>query len=399
LEDQDFLLLNISKEDIQMGEDKDDFVVTPWKVEGIVDYDRLIEQFGTERITKRLRERIYEITKENHVLLERELFFSHRDLDWILDEYKKNNKFVLYTGRGPSGITHIGHLVPWMFTKWMQEKFDTRLYFQMTNDEKYFFEPHLSLDDVRKYTYDNTLDLLALGFEPENTYIIQDIEHIDLLYEIAVEVARKVTFSTVKAVFGFDNSTNIGSSWHPAIQAAPAFIHSWIYGKNTPCIIPCAIDQDPFWRVTRDIAEKLGYYKPASIQCSFVPGLKEGGKMSSSDPMSAVFTTDTPKMAKKKVMAAFTGGRTTVEEQRRLGANPEICSVFKYYNFIFMPDDKDLADIERRCRGGEILCGECKQILAPMMMEFLEKHQSAREEVKDRVEEFSASRLREDIRR
>jgi tryptophanyl-tRNA synthetase len=385
-----------------MGEDKDDFVVTPWEVQGIMDqsvYDRLIEKFGTERITKELRERIYKITKEKHVLLERELFFSHRDLGWILDEYEKGNKFVLYTGRGPSGITHIGHLIPWQFTKWMQDKFDTRLYFQMTNDEKYFFESHLSLADVRKFTYDNTLDLLALGFEPKNTYIIQDIEHIDLLYEIAVEVARKVTFSTVRAVFGFDNSTNIGASWHPAIQAVPAFLHSWIYGKKTPCIIPSAIDQDPFWRVTRDVAERLGYYKPAAIQCSFVPGLKEGGKMSSSDPMSAVFTTDTPKQAKKKVMAAFTGGRTTVEEQRRLGANPDICSVFKYYNFIFMPDDKDLADIEKKCRGGDILCGECKQILAPMMMEFLEKHQAAREEVKDRVDEFSAARLRDEIHR
>ncbi|MFW9963201.1 MAG: tryptophan--tRNA ligase [Candidatus Sifarchaeia archaeon] len=382
-----------------MGEEKDDFIVTPWEVEGIVDYDRLIEQFGTERITEDLRNQMYKITKEKHFMLERNLFFSHRDLGWILTEFEKGNKFVLYTGRGPSGITHIGHLVPWMFTKWMQEKFDTRLYFQMTNDEKYVFEPHLSLDDVRKFTYDNTLDLLALGFQPEDTYVIQDIEHIDLLYEIALDVARKVTFSTVKAVFGFDNSTNIGSTWHPAIQAVPAFLHSWIYGKNTPCIIPCAIDQDPFWRVTRDVAERIGYYKPASIQCSFVPGLKEGGKMSSSDPMSAVFTTDTPKMAKKKVMAAFTGGRTTVEEQRELGANPDVCSVFKYYNFIFMPNDNDLVDIEKRCRSGEILCGECKQILAPMMMEFLEKHQAAREEVKDRVEEFSADRLREDIRR
>jgi tryptophanyl-tRNA synthetase len=382
------MLSIIERKIILMGEDKD-FVVTPWKVEGLVDYDRLIEQFGTERITQELRDRIYQITKEKHMLLERELFFSHRDLGWILDEYEKGNKFVLYTGRGPSGITHIGHLVPWVFTKWMQDKFDTRLYFQMTNDEKYFFESHLSLDDVRKFTYDNTIDLLALGFEPENTFVIQDIEHIDLLYEIAVEVARKVTFSTVKAVFGFDNSTNIGSTWHPAIQAVPAFLHSWLYGKTTPCIIPCAIDQDPFWRITRD----------ASIQCSFVPGLKEGGKMSSSEPMSAVFTTDTPKMAKKKVMAAFTGGRTTVDEQRKLGANPDICSVFKYYMFLFMPDDKDLADIEQKCRGGEILCGECKQILAPMMMEYLEKHQAAREEVKDRVHEFSADRLREDIRR
>ncbi|MFX0046047.1 MAG: tryptophan--tRNA ligase, partial [Candidatus Hermodarchaeota archaeon] len=137
----------------------------------------------------------------------------------------------------------------------------------------------------------------------------------------------------------------------------------------------------------------------ASIQNRFIPGLKEGGKMSASDPMSTIFTTDTLKMAKKKVMNAFTGGRATVEEQRRLGANPDICSVFKYYEFMFMPDDKELEDIERQCRGGEILCGECKQILAPRMVDFLEKHQAAREDVKDRVEEFSASRLRDDIKR
>ncbi|MFX1485325.1 MAG: tryptophan--tRNA ligase [Promethearchaeota archaeon] len=378
---------------------EDEMVVTPWEVSGKIDYDRLIKEFGTERITPKLKERIYKITKEKHVMLERDYFFSHRDLNWILDEYEKKNKFTLYTGRGPSGHTHIGHLPTWMFTKWMQDRFDTRLYFQMTNDEKFLFEPKLNLDDVRRFTYENTLDLLALGFEPENTYIIQDLEHIELMYEIAVQVAKKVTFSSAKAVFGFDNSMNIGGIWFPAMQAVPAFIHSWIYGKKTPCIIPCAIDQDPYWRVTRDVAEKLGYYKPGSIQNRFIPGLKEGGKMSASDPMSTIFTTDTLKKAKKKVMNAFTGGRATVEEQRKLGADPEICSVFKYYEFMFMPDDKDLADIEKRCRGGEILCGECKQILAPMMMEFLEKHQANREEVKERVHEFSAERLKEDVRR
>ena len=121
--------------------------------------------------------------------------------------------------------------------------------------------------------------------------------------------------------------------------------------------------------------------------------------MSASDPMSAIFTTDAPKLAKKKVMNAFTGGRTTAEEQRKLGANPDICSVFKYYKFIFMPDDNELAEIEQKCRTGEILCGECKQILAPRVMEFLEKHQEAREEVKDRVEEFSLARLKDEIRK
>ena len=382
-----------------MSNNDEEMVVTPWEVRGKIDYDRLIEMFGTQRIDENLRKKIYKVTGEKHVMLERELFFSHRDLDWILKEYEKGNKFVIYTGRGPSGDVHIGHLVPWIFTKWWQEKFDTRLYFQLTNDEKFWFDQELGFDEVRRITVENALDVIAVGFEPENTFIIQDIEHIDLMYEIAVQVAKKVTFSTARAVFGFENSMNIGGIFYPSIQAVPAFLHSWIYGTKTPCIIPCAIDQDPHWRVTRDVAERLGYYKPASIQNMFLPGLQEGGKMSSSDPMSAVYTTDTPKAAKKKVMAAFTGGRDTAQEQREKGANPDICAVFKYYNFLFMPDDKELADLEQKCRGGDILCGECKQILAPRMIEFLENHQAKREEAKERLHEFSADRLREDIKR
>ena len=381
-----------------MSEDDEEMVVTPWEVRGKIDYDRLIREFGTQRIDDNLKQRIYRLTGDENIYLRRDLFFSHRDLIWLLDEYEKGNKFIIYTGRGPSGPVHIGHLVPWMFTKWMQEKFETRLYFQLTNDEKFFFDD-ISYEDVHRFTYENTLDLLALGFEPENTFLIDDINNIDLLYPLGVQVAKKVTFSTAKAVFGFDNSMNIGGIWYPALQAVPAFLHSWLTGKKTPCVIPCAIDQDPHWRVTRDVAEKLGYYKPASIQCSFVPGLGEGGKMSASDPMSAIFTTDAPKLAKKKVMNAFTGGRTTAEEQRKLGANPDICSIFKYYKFIFMPDDNELAEIERKCRTGEILCGECKQILAPRVMEFLEKHQEAREAVKDRVDEFSVARLKDEIKK
>jgi tryptophanyl-tRNA synthetase len=53
-------------------------------------------------------------------------------MEWLLDKYENGEKFSLYTGRGPYGGTHIGHLVPWMFTKWLQDKFDVELLFQMT---------------------------------------------------------------------------------------------------------------------------------------------------------------------------------------------------------------------------------------------------------------------------
>jgi tryptophanyl-tRNA synthetase len=46
----------------------------------------------------------------------------------------------------------------------------------------------------------------------------------------------------------------------------------------------------------------------------------ETGKMSASDPNSAIFVTDTPKQIQKKINKyAFSGGRATVEEHRELG--------------------------------------------------------------------------------
>ncbi|MDH5788533.1 MAG: tryptophan--tRNA ligase, partial [Candidatus Bathyarchaeota archaeon] len=141
-------------------------VVTPWEVRGKVDYERLIREFGTQPLTDGLLERIVKLTGEFHPQLRRKLFFSHRDLDTTLDLYEKGVKFVLYTGRGPSGPVHIGHLIPWIFTKYLQDKFKTRLYFQMTDDEKFVIEEDLKLEETTHFAYENSLDLIALGFKP-----------------------------------------------------------------------------------------------------------------------------------------------------------------------------------------------------------------------------------------
>ena len=49
-------------------------------VTGEVDYDKLVERFGTQRIDDALRERIRNHTVDLHPLLKRGLFFSHRDV-------------------------------------------------------------------------------------------------------------------------------------------------------------------------------------------------------------------------------------------------------------------------------------------------------------------------------
>ena len=271
----------------------EDFKVTPWEVTGDIDYDLLQERFGTTPIDDALIERLSKYG-EVHPMIRRGIFYSHRDMIPLLNEYDKGNKFVLYTGRGPSGNTHLGHIMPWIFNKWVQDTFGVDMLFQMTDDEKFLFKD-LTLGDTSSMAYENALDFIALGFDPKKTRIIVNTKNIDKLYPIALRVSKKVTFSTAKAVFGFDNSTNIGSIFYTTLQSVPAFLPTEESGKQTPVLIPCGIDQDPHFRVTRDVAPGLNYPKPSLLYCKMFPGLNGGDKMSSSDENATIYTTDTPK--------------------------------------------------------------------------------------------------------
>jgi tryptophanyl-tRNA synthetase len=365
----------------------DKFKVTPWEVEGEIDYNKLIEKFGTQIITPDILKKVKDLIGEIHPMLKLQYFFSHRDFDWVLSKYEKGDKFYLYTGRGPSGMIHLGHLLPWIFTKYIQDKFNAKLLFQITDDEKFLYGQDRSLEQIQHFTYENILDIIAVGFDRRKTKIIVNTKHIKHLYPIALEVAKRITLSTARAVFGFSNSTNIGMIGFPSIQAAPCFLPSILEGKPIPVLIPAAIDQDPYWRMTRDVAERLGYYKPAQIHSKFLPGLGISGKMSSSKPETALFTTDDPEIIEKKVSSAFTGGQATVALQRKLGGNPAVCPVFWYLRYLF--------DIERqsderllRCRSGNLLCGECKSDLAKQSKSFLLEFKKRRESAKDEIQEF-----------
>ena len=374
-----------SKEDYS-----NDFEVTPWKVEGSVDYARLVKKFGTQEITEELLERIKSFTGELHPLLEYKFFFSHRDLDWILNKYENNQKFYLYTGRGPSGMVHLGHLMPWFFTKYLQDKFDSKLLFQITDDEKFLFG-NKTMEEINKNVYENILDIIAIGFNKSKTKIIVNSRDIKHLYSTSLEIAKRITFSTAKSIFGFTNSTNIGMIGFPPIQGVPCFLPSIIEGRPTPVLIPAAIDQDPYWRLTRDIAEKIGFYKPAQIHSKFLPSLQTVGKMSSSDPETAIFTTDNLDVIEKKISNTFTGGQPTTALQKKLGGNPGICSVFSYLKYMF---DTPFESNERelRCRSGNLLCGECKHDLSDHSTSFISMFQKKREKAKDLVSDFMYSK-------
>ena len=113
------------------------------------------------------------------------------------------------------------------------------------------------------------------------------------------------------------------------------------------CLIPAGIDQDPYWRLQRDIAESLGFFKTSTLYLKFLPPLNGvNGKMSSSKPETAVYLSDTPSAVREKIMKfAFSGGQSTAELHRKLGGNPEEDVAFQWLYYLFEPDDA-------RLRGG-----------------------------------------------
>lgn len=204
-----------------------------------------------------------------------------------------------------------------------------------------------------------------------------------------VRIQKCVTFNQVKGIFGFGDSDVIGKISFPSVQATPALSTSFpqiFNGAKLPCLIPCAIDQDPYFRMTRDVAPRIGFQKPALLHSSFFPALQGAKtKMSASDPNSTIFLTDTPKQLKNKVNKhAFSGGQTSVEEHRRLGGNCDVDISFQYLRF-FLEDDERLEEIRKQYTSGELLTGELKKILIDILTPIITEHQQRRAKVTDEV--------------
>ena len=234
------------------------------------------------------------------------------------------------------------------------------------------------------------LDIIALGFDPNKTHFLVDTKHANLIYPEAIKIAKKITYSTVKAGFGFNDSRNIGEIFYTSMQAVPAILPSVLKNKNIPCLIPLAVDQDPHFRIARDVYPKLGFYKPAIIHSIFLPPLGGvEGKMSSSNETTAILTTDSPKEVENKIKKyAFSGGRATLEEHRKKGGNPDVDISFQYLRFLFEEDDKKLAEIEEKYRKGELLTSELKKITIDKINAFLKIHQEKRKNAKALIPRF-----------
>eukprot|EP00944_MAST-04C_sp_MAST-4C-sp1_P007126 g7126.t1 len=274
-----------------------------------------------------------------------------------------------------------------MFTKWLQDVFECPLVIQLTDDEKFLWKD-MTLKETHELAIPTAKDIIACGFDVKKTFIFTNLDYIGHLYPTILEIQKKVTFNTARGIFGFTNGDNIGKQAFPAVQCAPSFSKSFkvpLKGlKNMPCLIPCGIDQDAYFRLTRDVAPRMKLYKPALIHNKFFPALQGSQpKMSASNPNTAIYVTDTAKQIEKKInQHAFSGGQETLELQRKLGANLEIDIPYQWLRF-FLMDKECLNEIGTKYENGQMLTGEVKTELITVLQKLVGDHQANRSKISD----------------
>ena len=104
-------------------------------------------------------------------------------------------------GRGPSSdAMHLGHLIPFMFTKWLQDVFDVPLVIQMTDDEKFLWKD-LTLEETMKLAWENAKDIIALGFDVNKTFIFANATFMGqcpAFYQTICRIQKCVTYNQAK---------------------------------------------------------------------------------------------------------------------------------------------------------------------------------------------------------
>jgi tryptophanyl-tRNA synthetase len=285
-----------------------------------------------------------------------------------------------------------------------------------TNGGDVYFNNILLMKDTSMNTIKSIYGLGESLPESVLDVLRNDLERTDLEDSVKDEIR-----ATVKKFSG--SAASLGQCAWPAFQCAPAYCTSFREmfvnslketlrnkGDTLPshvvasfkkclkelttigasqsimCIVPMAIDQAPYFRMARDSAATLKCPKPAVIHSEFLPGLKQAhGKMSTTgdNENSTLFLDMSPQEVVKIFKKyAFSGGRETMEEHKKLGGNIKIDIAYQYLTY-FLESDEELKVIAEKYTQGLMTSGELKELAADLVAKQISEHQESLGKVTD----------------
>ena len=365
----------------------------PWSSDGIDedDYERLIEEFGIERMDELKRQKLID-----NRFVRRKIIFGHRSLDDIFKALEKNMPWAVISGIKPSGPFHLGTLTTALEIVEFQ-KMGGKAYYCIADIESWE-DNGIPFEEAEEDSVDNLADILALGLDPspEKAYIWRQSKE-PIVQDICFRVGRYLTQNMVNAIYG---EKPFGLYLAALIQVGDIVLPQVMDGPQ-PTIVPVGIDQDPHIRLTRDLTRRHykeikkngkivrdAFFLPGATYHKLLAGLDGTDKMSKRNPNSYfTFNEDLDSIA-KKVKGALTGGRRNKQEQQEIGGEPQKCMIYKIMMYHFEPDDKKLAEDFEKCVKGELMCGDHKKECVEKVLDFIKKHREKKEQLIDKAREI-----------
>ena len=339
--------------------------IDPWGSELVKNYTKYIKDFGMEEF------HIEMFPKPNR-LMRRNVVFGGRDLKRIVACIKNKKKFYVLSGIMPTAKKiHFGTKCVIENIRYFQDHGATT--YLLIADLEASATRGISLEEARKRAMEFHIpSYIALGLDPKKTFFYFQSEN-KTVSNMGFIFSQKITLNTFRGIYGNADPSRIMSA---VLQCGDMLFPQ--EKKKMPGIIPVGPDQDPHIRLCRDLVPKFKdkYVQLSSIYHKYTPSLDGKLKMSKSCPMGNLEILEDPKIAKKKINRALTGGRDTLEQHRKLGGQPEKCMVFELLKQHLIEDDKKLDKIYKDYKSGKLTSGEIKQIAIKEFTKFMKDFNS-----------------------
>jgi tryptophanyl-tRNA synthetase len=274
-----------------------------------------------------------------------------------------------------------------------------RQYIALQNEEQavYFIANLHALTTVRDpeqlrgYTLDAAIDLLALGLNPERAilYVQSDVPEVS---ELCWLLMTGAPMGLLERCHAYKDKKARGVTADAGLFTYPVLMAADILAYDSD-VVPVGQDQDQHLEVCRDLAQSWNHHfgqtfvlpKALIIEATAkVPGV-DGEKMSKSYGNTIELFED-PKAQRKKIMRIVTDSRPVDEPK-----GPEGDHLFQLYSLVATEAERDnMAALYRR---GGFGYGEVKKALADAAERYFAHARARREELArkpDRIREILA---------
>lgn len=242
-------------------------------------------------------------------------------------------------------------------------------------------------DTVKKFTPEVVKDYLALGLDPNKVDIFVQSELLGEVSALTLLLMRQMTVSQAIRVPALKDKLKDPN--HPEranllLACYPIMMTSDILLQQAS-IVPVGEDQVAHLEVARKLAKDFNQTygnnntfvvpKAYSVKALRIKSLNGIGKMSKSQPEGAIFLTDKPEVAAKKIKKAVTGMAGEMNEL--IQSHIDLSQGLN-----FDQDRKKLLDeIIKSHMSGVSVMGDFKKLMTEIVVEFLENFQNKRKEI------------------